>query len=210
MACHSLFFLLYGTTPGDAGNITRRILARKGGHEVGYFKTLGLDTYFGYIKEGYLFSAEHPTASETDAARVFGTDIAERIDRREFIQEPYDRPASPWERFERFMTNRWFANTIYRWMFSVISMKCSSCGKCVKACPTGNIAMNHKGLPSWGNNCILCFYCEMNCPTGAIRSLISQPWFTPLVRYDIWRHVHGHASSYVRVVHTHGQTRRAE
>ncbi|MCF8383639.1 MAG: flavodoxin family protein [Chlorobium sp.] len=48
-------FMLYGSYPGEAGNLLRKALSGKGGREVGYFHCRGADYYQGYLQEGYLF-----------------------------------------------------------------------------------------------------------------------------------------------------------
>jgi flavodoxin len=60
----SFVFVLHGTYRGDAGTTIRRMLARKGAREVGYFHCRGADYFLDYLKHGYLFSPEHPTADE--------------------------------------------------------------------------------------------------------------------------------------------------
>lgn len=45
--------------------------------------------------------------------------------------------------------------------------RCISCGKCVNACPLGNIKIEN-GKPSWGDNCTHCMACICRCPKEAI------------------------------------------
>lgn len=44
---------------------------------------------------------------------------------------------------------------------------CIRCGKCAKACPVKNIAMENDG-PAWGNNCLSCLACYHICPVHAV------------------------------------------
>lgn len=44
---------------------------------------------------------------------------------------------------------------------------CVSCGKCVRVCPVGNIALKD-GKPVFGNRCELCVACVQWCPQKAI------------------------------------------
>lgn len=46
--------------------------------------------------------------------------------------------------------------------------QCISCGKCVKACPVGNITLEC-GRPHWGKNCTSCVACYHVCPTNAVQ-----------------------------------------
>lgn len=48
-----------------------------------------------------------------------------------------------------------------------VSQECIGCGRCVAACPTGNIRMR-TGHPSWGMNCTSCLACYHSCPTRAL------------------------------------------
>ena len=201
-------FLLYGTFYGDTGNIVRDALTRKGGHELGYFKAKGADYYLGYLKRGYLFSPDNPTALELDSAQAFGRDIADRIAGGEYIRQEDNSPPSFVYRFERFLTNKWFVKFNYSRLFFVKSKKCISCGLCMKICPAGNITENQHGHPIWGRNCLLCLYCEMKCPTEAILSPASWPFFAPFNAYNVWRARRDPSIEHARVVHEKGHTKR--
>lgn len=55
--------------------------------------------------------------------------------------------------------------------FRVEESRCDHCQRCVKACPTGNIAWdNDKRQPTWmhGGRCMTCFNCYHHCPRHAI------------------------------------------
>lgn len=45
---------------------------------------------------------------------------------------------------------------------------CIGCGKCVKACPVGNIILAPDGNPVWGKNCQMCLACYHVCPSHAV------------------------------------------
>lgn len=47
---------------------------------------------------------------------------------------------------------------------------CIGCGRCVDICPLDTIRLNIKGKAyiAYGDDCMTCFKCERNCPTGAI------------------------------------------
>lgn len=201
-------FLLYGTLPGDAGNIVRDNLVRKGGKDIGYFKAKGADYYLGYLKKGYLFSPDNPTAIEIAAAREFGANVSDRIAGTEHNAQRYDDQPTFVFRLERFLTNKWFVKFTLSLLFFVKSKKCNSCGLCMKICPAGNIKENKKGQPVWGRNCLLCFYCDMKCPTEAILSPARWPLFSLFHTYNIWKVRRDSSIKYAMVVHEKGRTRQ--
>ncbi len=54
---------------------------------------------------------------------------------------------------------------------------CGGCGRCVEACPAGNIRMK-KGRIVFGWHCILCMNCIYRCPAGAVHPRLYR--FVPL------------------------------
>lgn len=188
----------------------RRALLRKGARDAGYFRTLGADYYFAYIKRRYLFSPDSPTAAELQRAEGFGRRVAERVAARRFIRQPFDPPTPFIYRFERFMANQWATTHLYSRLFRVNADRCTSCGLCRKICPTANILEDGQGRPVWGRNCLLCLYCEMKCPTEAIRSPASWPLFSPLIDCNVRRARRDPSIAHARVVHERGRTRRPE
>ena len=199
--------MLHGTYPGDAGNIIRRALAQKQAREVGYFHCHGADFFLGYLKEGYLFSPDHPVAEELAQAEAFGRQVAGHI-----AEEAYSKPrADPvlglMYRLERSLINRWLVQQMYSRMFTVNKKKCTACGLCRKQCPTGNITEDKDGRPVWGRNCLLCLQCEMKCPQSAITSL-AIALFRPAMLYNVYQASRNPALDYVRVEHKQGRTRR--
>jgi Pyruvate/2-oxoacid:ferredoxin oxidoreductase delta subunit len=67
-------------------------------------------------------------------------------------------------------SNRWgeylLPNLWGKHMFA--DAKCSRCGLCAAACPTGNISVA-KGYPEFGHNCCTCLRCYNFCPDNAIQ-----------------------------------------
>jgi ferredoxin len=108
---------------------------------------------------------------------------------------------------ERFLANRWLVSQVYSRLFMVNANKCTTCGLCVKLCPTGNITKNSADRPSWGRNCLLCLSCELKCPQDAITSPISWPIFAPIMAYNISRALRDPALDHAKVTHKHGRTR---
>lgn len=201
-------FALNGTNMGDTGNTIRRVLTQKGAKEVGYFRCYGADFFLPYLKEGYLFSPDHPTVEELDQAQDFGRKVAGTMAGQEYIR-PKDDPAPAFMyRLERLMMNRWLATNVYSRLFRVSRDKCTACGLCMKQCPTGNITENQEGHPVWGRSCLLCLNCEMDCPKGAVTSPVSWPFFRPNMIYNVRQASRNPLLDYVRVKHSQGHTKR--
>jgi flavodoxin/formate hydrogenlyase subunit 6/NADH:ubiquinone oxidoreductase subunit I len=201
-------FVLYGTLRGDAGTAMRRLLARKGAREVGYFTCRGDDYFLGYLKQGYLFSPDHPTAEELAQAETFGQEVAARAAGQAYVPPEEDRPPAAIYRLERFAVSRLLAEQVYSRLFRVDKDKCTACGLCVQECPTGNITEDTEGRPVWGRNCLSCLYCEMNCPEEAISSPLSWPLFVPFYKYNVSRASRNPSLDYVRVKHSQGRVQR--
>ena len=201
-------FVLHGTYRGDAGTAIRRALAGKRAREVGYFHCRGADLYLGYLREGYLFSPDHPTAEELAQAEAFGREVAARVDGKQYVRREDDRPLSMIYRLERFLQNRWMTRNFYSRLFRVDAKKCNACGLCVELCPTGNITEGKGGLPVWGRNCLLCLTCQLKCPEEAITSPSSSTLFRPFMMYNVRRASRDPSLDYVRVKHSFGRTQR--
>lgn len=201
-------FVLHGTYRGDGGNALRRALARKGAQEVGYFHCRGGNYFVGYLKEGYLFSPDHPTEEELAQAEAFGREVAGRAAGQAYARPGDDPAPAAIYRWERFMVNRWLVEKMYSRLFRVNKDKCTACGLCIQECPTGNIAEDKEGRPVWGRDCLGCLYCEMNCPEEAITSPASWPLFTSFMKYNVRHASQDPSLDYVRVKHSQGRTER--
>jgi len=199
-------FVLHGTYRGDTGNTIRRTLVGKGAQEVGYFHCRGADHFLGYLREGYLFSAGHPTRDELIAAEAFGRDVAAHTAGREYIRPEADPRLPAVNRLSRLLTNRWLAGRVYSRAFRVDAGTCAACGLCVQQCPTGNIARREEAGLLRGSNCLLCLACEMNCPQEAITSLASWPLFRLFVAHNVRQASRDPSLDYVRAVHSRGRT----
>lgn len=200
-------FVLHGTYCGDAGNIIRQAMERKGARETGYFRCLGADFFLGYLKRGYLFSPRHPQAGEIARAELFGREVAAYHAGKPYVKPEYDASPSIIYRLERFLVNRFMIKQMYSRLIWVNAKKCSACGLCMKLCPTGNISADKQGHPIWGRNCLLCFTCEMKCPLNAINSPITWRLFWPFMVYNTHHASRDPSLDHVRVVHRGGRTK---
>lgn len=203
-------FILHGTHCGDSGNIIRRTLLEKRGRDVGYFRCRGADYFLGYLKQGYLFSPDHPRVEDFSQAETFGREVADRVGGQSYVKREEDERPGMVYRLERFLTNRWLVRQMYIRYFRVNAKKCNSCGLCVKRCPTGNISESEDLRPIWGRNCLLCFSCEMHCPKGAITAPATWLLFKPFMIYNTLHAAHDPSLDYVRVTHRNGRTHRTQ
>jgi len=207
-------FLLQGGYRFDAGNRLRRALARKGGREVGYFNCRGAGYYLGHLKEGCLFSPEHPDAGDLAAAKSFGAKVAGYAEAGGYRPPPEEPAAPALYRLERLSLSRWLVENVYSRLFRVDPAKCTSCGRCMESCPMKNVGKDAAGRPVWGRNCLFCMRCEMVCPEDAVSSFISRPatrWLVrPFLKYHVRHWIRDPDIDHVRVVHQHGETRRLD
>ena len=201
-------FVLHGTYPFDTGKSIRRVLVYKGAQEVGYFHCYGTDFYLGYLKEGYLFSPDHPTLAELSLAEDFGSQVAGRVAGKPYSLAEEDRPPTLVYRLGRFFMNRWFVEQTYSRMFKVDKKSCDACGLCMKICPRANISQDKDGYPVWGRNCILCLTCELKCPKDAITTPVSWPVIRLFMIYNVRCASRDPSLDYVRVNHSKGRTQR--
>jgi Pyruvate/2-oxoacid:ferredoxin oxidoreductase delta subunit/flavodoxin len=201
-------FILHGTYPFDTSRSMRRILARKGAQEVGHFRCYGADFYLPYLKEGYLFSPDHPMPEELSKAETFGKGIANNAVDKSCSWIDVDQAPTLVYRLERFLLNRWFVEHVYSRLFSVNKKSCNVCGLCMKTCPCANIDQDKDGYPIWGRKCLLCQMCELRCPQDAITSTVSWPIIRPFIFYNVRQASRDSSVDHVRVIHSKGRTRR--
>lgn len=200
-------FVVYGSYLGDTGNAVRRALERKGGTDTGYARYHGAGYFIGYLKQGYLSSSGYPKPATFAQAEQFGHEVAACLGGQEYRKPERDAPTHVVYRIERFLTNRLFARQIYSRLFHLDRKKCTACGLCTRTCPTHNVREDKEGRPAWGRDCILCFSCEMKCPTDAINSRVTWFMFWPFLAYNVWRLSHDPGLEVARVKHAQGQTR---
>jgi len=205
-------FIVHGTRRIDAANWLRRRLARKGLREVGYFHCRGEAYVLPLLREGYLFSPNHPSDSELLEAKQFGESVAKRVAGKPYAQPPYEPKPPGIYGLEKFLASSWLIEHFYSRLFRVDPSKCTACGLCMEVCPTSNITKDALGRPQWDRRCLECLSCEMKCPEEAITSALSRPFPGALLRfffrYNVHRWVREGDLDYVRVVHRHGETHR--
>lgn len=206
------YFLVHGSHAFDAVNALRHQFARRGAKDVGYFHCYGEAYFLGHLREGYLFSPNHPSPDELERATAFGVAVARRSSEGE-LEQAKDEPKPPLVyRVERCVTSRWLVEQVYSRLFKVDPNRCTACGLCMDICPTKNIEKNRRGHPLWGRNCLYCLSCEMKCPQDAISSAISRPVLRmlvrPLLRYNVRHWAREAELDHVPVLHRHGRTER--
>jgi Pyruvate/2-oxoacid:ferredoxin oxidoreductase delta subunit len=201
-------FLTYGTYRFDAGDRIKRVLTRKKAHAIGYLHCRGSDLFLGYLKQGYLFSPDHPVTDELARAEAFGREIAARSDTAEHYAPEAERAPSLIYKAERLLLGEWFTRKIYSRFLRVDKAKCNACGICWNGCPTSNITEAELGYPVWGRNCLLCLTCEKDCPEEAISSPFDWPIIRPIVSYNVRAASRDPQIEHVKVVHKHGSTNK--
>lgn len=201
-------FVVHGTYRGNTGDKIRHALARKGAEEVGYFSCYGAAYFLGYLKEGYLFSADHPTREELVRAETFGREVAGRIAGEPYVKPADDPPLQFIYRLERFLANRFLTTHFYSRLFRENDRCRPDCDICIKQCPVENIKRGKDGRLVRSRGCLLCLSCEMNCPEDAITSPVSWPIFRPFTLYNVRHGSRDPLLDCARVIHKHGQTQR--
>jgi ferredoxin len=207
-------FIVHATHRIDTANWLRHTLKRKGGREVGYFHCHGEGHILPLLREGYLFSPDHPSKEELNRAETFGHTVADHVTGKSCTPPPDEPKPAIIYRLERLLASRWLMEHFYSRMFKVDQSKCTACGLCMDGCPTHNITKDALGYPQWDRRCIACLHCEMNCPEEAITSALSRtfpgalirPWF----RYNAQRWAREGELDFVRVMQRHGKTERLD
>jgi len=178
-------FVLYGTYRFDTDVFINRILSSKNAYQIGCYHCYGEDYFLGYLKRGFLFSPNHPTAKELENAEVFGLEVLNNYKNKLPVKPDNEQKPKVINRLQRFSVNQWLSKNILNKAFKVNRNKCNSCGICIKECPTENISMDKDGYPTWGSNCILCLYCEFKCPEEVISTPVNWLIFKPFLIYNV-------------------------
>lgn len=201
-------FILFGTYSFDTDAYINSILTSKGAYQVGSYSCYGEDYFLGYLRRGAFFSPNHPTVKELEQAEAFGSVVMENYMNNNVVKPDAKQKPKAIYRFERFTTNQWLTKNILSKVFKVNHNKCNTCGICMKECPTSNISEDTDGYPIWGNNCIICLYCDLKCPEEAIRSAGSWLIFKPFIIYNVYKALKDPEIDNVPIKFSKGQVKR--
>jgi len=203
-------FILYGTYRFDTDVTINKILSSKNAYQVGFYHCYGEDYFLGYIKRGYLFSPNHPTASELEEAKVFGGTVMKNFKDNLSVKPDNKQKLKLINRFQRFSVNQWLSKNVLSKSLKVNCNKCNSCGICIEECPTENISMDKDDHPTWGSNCILCFYCALRCPEEAITTPEDWILFKLFLDYNVQKALNDPEIDNVPIKLNKGQVERIE
>jgi flavodoxin/NAD-dependent dihydropyrimidine dehydrogenase PreA subunit len=134
-------FILFGTKPGDTGNLIRDALTHKGGKEIGYKKFKGADFYLGYLQRGFLFSPDNPNKNELEIATNYGQEIVNTFSEDNYVKPDRDCGPGIIYTIENLITKKILVKYVYSYFFKADMEKCNSCGICIKECANNNIQL---------------------------------------------------------------------
>jgi len=203
-------FILYGAYRFDTDVIINKILSSKNAYQVGFYHCYGEGYFLGYLKRGYLFSPNHPTASELEEAKVFGKAVMKNYNDNLSVKPDNKQKLKLIYRFQRFSVNQWLSKNVFSKSLKVNLNKCNSCGFCIEECPTKNISMDKNDHPTRGSNCILCLYCALSCPEEAINTPVDWILFKPFLDYNVQKALNDPEIDNVPIKLKKGQVERIE
>ncbi len=154
------FVFTCGQDVGNAGGNAKALCAKKKWKYKGYAGVV--------MPENYIAMFKAPNKEESEeiverAHRVIDSAVI-RIKDGNLLKV---RAVGNMDRFKSGTLNKGF----YRFWVKADKFyakdNCTSCGKCVEACPLNNISLKD-GKPQWGKDCTHCMACICGCPVEAI------------------------------------------
>ena len=148
-----------GDETGMAVEMLRKALAKRGASLSGAWSLIMPNVYVLLPGFGTDTKEMEKRKLEDSVGRL--TSIAERIKEDKWEDDVH---LGSWPRMKTALVyplfRRWGVDP-KKWHYTDA---CIGCGKCARACPVGNIAMED-GRPVWGNDCTSCCACYHVCPT---------------------------------------------
>lgn len=156
--------MTYGDEAGMTEAVLRRLLRKEG---------LALDAVWGIqmpnvyvLLPGFDVDPAEVERRKLDAAPARIAEIAEGIRARARVS---DVKTGSWQR----LMTRLIYPLFLRWGINPKKFRhtdaCIACGKCMRACPNGNIVPDKEGRPRWKNKCCSCLACYHVCPERAVQ-----------------------------------------
>jgi flavodoxin/Pyruvate/2-oxoacid:ferredoxin oxidoreductase delta subunit len=177
-------FLMYGTHCYNACSSIETILKKKGADIKGYTHYTGDDLFPGYLREGFLFSADHPDQREKNRAKKFGEDLVDAVENQTSLVSDAQSKPGPIYLMEKLFYFKWMIRNFHSRFLKADRKKCNNCGLCIRECPTGNITQRDDRKIVFGRNCILCLTCQLKCPREAVSSTVNWLIMKPFLIYN--------------------------
>ncbi len=157
----SLYFVMTcGGNIGNAGAYCEELCRKKGMNFMGCFPII--------MPENYIALFKTPTPTE---AREIIKKAENQIDTAAALVssgKPFQEPKITLiDKLSSGIVNITFYSLFVHAKKFYATDGCTSCGKCVRVCPLGNIELR-SGKPVWGNSCTHCMACICRCPQKAI------------------------------------------
>lgn len=152
-----------GDEVGTTAQELRALLQAKGLHLDAVASVQMPETYVAF--PGFRLDAPAEALRKLQAARTRIDALAERIGRRETFTD-VEPGTAPW--LLSHIVKPLFYTCLISDRHYHVGRACTGCGRCVKACPVGNIRLAG-GRPAWQGRCVGCLACYHHCPAAAIR-----------------------------------------
>ncbi|MCM1483534.1 MAG: EFR1 family ferrodoxin [Muribaculaceae bacterium] len=155
-------------TCGDDAGLThqqwRSAVKRRGWKAAGSFTVIMPNTYIAL--PGFNVDPVAVACSKLEAAGTRIREVARAI-RVGAKVDDVCRGAMPWLK-TRAIYPLFMGALTSPGLFRVRPDACIGCGRCVKACPLGNVRISESETPVWSRRCTMCLACYHVCPRHAI------------------------------------------